>query len=193
MLDSDSAKSAEPKLLHLRGAEPRQRASDPGPSPVDEPAAFYRRYAPYVARIVIRLHAVDDELEDLVHDVFASAFSQADKLRELGAARGWLATITVRTVRRRLHKSRLRRVLRLEGELPVQIEAPDASPEQVMLLHEIYRLLEQLPVNDALAWKLRYIEGERLQAVADHLGCSLATAKRRIARAGAHLEVNLRA
>ena len=183
------ANRASPAVVPLRGTARELR--DRGPSPVDEPAAFYRRYAAYVARIVIRLHAVDEDLDDLVHDVFVSAFAQADKLRDLGAARGWLATITVRTVRRKLHKARLRRMLWLAEEVPLQVEAPGASPEQLMQLQEVYRSLEQLPVNDALAWKLRYVEGQRLQEVADHLGCSLATAKRWIARASAHLEVNL--
>lgn len=178
-------------LAKAEPAEPTDLAAQLGPSPVDEPAQFYRRYSPYVARIVIRLHAVDDELEDLVHDVFATAFRQADKLRDLRAVRGWLATITVRTVRRRQQKHRLRRMVGLDEHLPVQLEAPGASPEQRMRVQEIYRCLEQLPVNDALAWKLRHVEGEALKQVAATLECSLATAKRRIARASAHLEVNL--
>lgn len=162
----------------------------PSPSPVDEPAAFFRRYAPYVARIIIRLHAVDDDLEDLVHDVFVAAFRQAEQLREPEAARGWLGTITVRSVRRRLHQRRIRRWIGLEADSPIQIEDKGATPEDRLQLIEIHRLLEQVAVVDAVAWKLRYFGGEPLEEVARQCECSLATVKRRIARASAHLEVN---
>jgi RNA polymerase sigma-70 factor (ECF subfamily) len=47
----------------------------------------------------------------------------------------------------------------------------------------IYRLLDELPANERLAWTLRHIEGEQVEAVASLCGCSLATAKRRIAAA----------
>lgn len=162
------------------------------PSPVDAPAEFFRRYSPYVARIVLRLHSVDDDLEDLVHDVFVVAFRQADKLRDIEAARGWLATITVRTVRRRMQQRRVRRWIGLESEAPLQIADRGASAEDRMQLAEIHHLLEQVAIEDALAWKLRYIGGERLEEVARQCECSLATVKRRIARASAALEVGSR-
>lgn len=172
---------------------PASGEPEPSPSPVDAPAEFFRRYSPYVARIVMRLHAVDQELEDLVHEVFVVAFRQADKLREVEAARGWLATITVRTVRRRQRQRKLRRWIGLESEAPLQLaELADhrASPDDCLQLAEIYQLLDRVAVEDALAWKLRYVGGEQLDEVARQCECSLATAKRRIARASAFLEVN---
>jgi len=137
-----------------------------------------------------REDAVDDDLEDLVHDVFVAAFRQAEQLREPEAARGWLGTITVRSVRRRLHQRRIRRWIGLEADSPIQIEDKGATPEDRLQLIEIHRLLEQVAVVDAVAWKLRYFGGEPLEEVARQCECSLATVKRRIARASAHLEVN---
>jgi RNA polymerase sigma-70 factor (ECF subfamily) len=46
-------------------------------------------------------------------------------------------------------------------------------------------------VEQRLAWTLRHIEGERLEDVAARCGCSLATAKRRIAAAHAHLQAEM--
>ncbi|MGH7439658.1 MAG: sigma factor-like helix-turn-helix DNA-binding protein [Polyangiaceae bacterium] len=44
-------------------------------------------------------------------------------------------------------------------------------------------MLGTLPTDDRIAWLLRHVQGERLQDVALACGCSLATAKRRIAAA----------
>lgn len=182
----DAVASASPRLRAL----PASGDPEPSPSPVDAPAEFFRRYSPYVARIVMRLHAVDQELEDLVHEVFVVAFRQADKLRDVEAARGWLATITVRTVRRRQRQRKLRRWIGLESEVPLQLADRGATPEDCMQLSEIYQLLDRIAVADALAWKLRHVAGEPLDEVARQCECSLATVKRRIARASAFLEVN---
>ena len=55
-----------------------------------------------------------------------------------------------------------------------------ASPEQRAMLSAVYRILDRLPVNQRLAWTLRYVEGEQLERVAELCNCSLATVKRRI-------------
>jgi urease subunit alpha len=54
------------------------------------------------------------------------------------------------------------------------------SPAALAMMH---RALDEMPVNQRLAWSLRHIEGERLETVALLCHCSLATAKRRIVAA----------
>jgi RNA polymerase sigma-70 factor (ECF subfamily) len=65
---------------------------------------------------------------------------------------------------------------------------PSASPEQKALLGRVYRVLDGMPTNERVAWALRYVEGEPLESVAVLSGCSLATAKRRIAAAARTIE-----
>ena len=48
-----------------------------------------------------------------------------------------------------------------------------------------------MDVDQRLAWSLRYVEGEKLEQVAEHCGCSLATAKRRISAAHARIQAEL--
>ena len=57
------------------------------------------------------------------------------------------------------------------------------SPERRALLARVYQVLDKIAVEQRLAWTLRYVEGEKLERVAEQCGCSLATAKRRIASA----------
>jgi len=49
------------------------------------------------------------------------------------------------------------------------------------------RELGRMPPDHQIAWMLRYVEGEDLEDVARLCGCSLATAKRRIAAASERL------
>jgi RNA polymerase sigma-70 factor (ECF subfamily) len=152
-------------------------------------AAVYRRWAPYVASVAARLLGSRHEVEDVVHDVFMAAVKGLRGLRDPDAIRGWLAAITTRVVSQRLQARRRWRWLRF-GAAPevARIEAPGASPEEQALLARVYAALEDVPVRERTAWILRMIEGDDLMSVAAACGCSLATAKRRIAAAQARID-----
>lgn len=154
-------------------------------------AAFFRRYAPYVARIGLRILGRDTELDDLVQDVFAVAFRRRHQVRDLAAVKGWLATITVRSARLMMRKRKLRAAVGLAPPHERALVDPDASPEQRALLQRVYECLDEIPVEHRLAWTLRHVDGRKLDEVATLCGCSLATAKRRIAAAHAHLQESL--
>ena len=147
-------------------------------------AAVFRQFAPYVATIAYRILGTRDELDDVVQDVFLSAHRALDTLRNPDAINSWLATVTVRLCRQRLRRRRMRRWLLLETP-PAAFEPPDpgASPETRAALNDVFRALESVPVNARIAWSLRYLQGERLERVAELAGCSLAAVKRRLARA----------
>jgi RNA polymerase sigma-70 factor, ECF subfamily len=142
--------------------------------------ALFRRYERYVAAVVVRLLGRDDfEVDDAVQDVFWLASRRMHRLQDLDQARGWLVTAATRVVRRKLRRRRWRALF--HGRQPIsEVPAAGATPEQRALLARIYRVLDQLPTAQRLAWTLRYLEGERLEDVARACGCSLATAKRRI-------------
>ncbi|MEM6734334.1 MAG: sigma-70 family RNA polymerase sigma factor [Myxococcota bacterium] len=151
--------------------------------------ALYRRFAPYVAAIGNRLLGRPDEVDDLVQDVFLIADRGLSSIRDPKATKGWLATITVRVARKRLRKRHMRRWVGLD-EIPNSKEFLAVLPKQEhrVLFGRIYRALDELPTDDRIAWTLRYVEGEKLESVAQLCGCSLATAKRRIAKAQAMIQ-----
>ena len=153
--------------------EPRQRL-----------AQLYADYAQLVAWFASRLLTRPEEIEDVVQEVFLIAASNLGNLTDPPKIRGWLKTVTVRRVGRRLRLAKLRARL---GIGPVRIEtvehlvaAPQASPEDRAALRELLEALAKLPVQLRIAWTLRHMHGESLEAVAEIAGCSLATAKRRI-------------
>jgi RNA polymerase sigma-70 factor (ECF subfamily) len=160
--------------------------------PADDPLDFdsvFRRYSPYVAAVAHRLLGRDADVDDTVQEVFMVAVRGLSSVRDPLAVKSWLARIAVRTARRRLQMRRFRTFLGIDDPTTYEALADEqASPEQRVLLQRVYRVLDSLPADQRIAWTLRHIEGEQLDAVAALSGCSLATAKRRIAAAARSLE-----
>jgi RNA polymerase sigma-70 factor (ECF subfamily) len=163
-----------------------------GTSPDIPLEALYARYAPYVAAIAMRILGRESEVEDLVQDVFATAVRGLRRRRNHAEVKRWLATVTVRRSIRRLRLLALWSWMDLDEEPHWErIADADVSPDERRLVAQVYRALERLPIRDRVAWVLRHVEGESLQQVADLCGCSLATVKRRIARAQTRISVTL--
>ena len=180
--NGDVAASSRP----VPGAPLSSDAPDADTTASDNVDSFIRAYSPYVARLAYRLLGRDEEVDDVVQDVFVAFLRFRQDIREPAAVRSWLATTTVRTVHKRL-RTRMRRVralLRLEGDhTQTEAAAQGASPEDHTALARIHHALDAVPAKVRIAWVLRYLEQETNEDVARLCRCSLATAKRRIAQA----------
>ncbi len=162
------------------------------PSTRVTPESLYRDYGRYVASIAHRLLGRDDEVDDLTQDVFLAAHRGLHNLRDPDAAKAWLASITVRLARRKLRVRHVRMMLGLLSDADCEdVASPDASPEDRSLVARVYRLLDKLPADERIAWTLRYLEGQKLDVIAEICGISLATAKRRITAAQEHVRRGL--
>jgi len=193
-----------PRLRLIGADDSRVRASESPLGPPDEQLVarvgrgdalafetLYRRHAAFALNLAVRIQGSTADVEDVVHDAFLRAHERLEDLREGTAFRAWLGSIVVRIVRTRLRRRRLVALLGLAAPEPVDLEAvaaPDADPEARALLAQVYALLQLLPADDRIAWTLRYVDRHRLESVAELTGCSLATAKRRIARAQSYLD-----
>lgn len=197
---------AEPSLRLIRG----QRASGTLPSEFsalpdaqlvllaqsgarDAFEALYRRYVAFALNLAVRLNPSGEEAEDVVHDAFLKAHANLDTLRDTSAFRSWLGAIVVRLVRTRLRRARIQRFLGLAPNNPVDLDAlasDAASPQVRAELAQVYGLLGLLSTEDRIAWTLRNVEQRRLEEVAAMCECSLATVKRRIAKAQRFIEEN---
>jgi len=159
--------------------------------------ALYLKHVTYIAGMCARLLRSVDASEDVTQDAFVLAFSKIASLRDPEAFRGWLASIAVNLVRRRLMRQRLLRFLGLDRDLddaPLDdLAREDLSVEARSELAALDFVLRQLPAHQRVAWMLRHVEGEPLEAVAEASGCSLATAKRWIAAADGRIrrDVNI--
>jgi RNA polymerase sigma-70 factor (ECF subfamily) len=187
------------------------RPEMPLPSPSDEAelarqaasgrvsaqAELFRRHAPRLTALLTRLLGSTSDAEDAVQDTFLVAFRDLKQLRDVSSVGAWLRQIAVHQAHRRFRRRKLFSVLGLDrGEQDATLDKlidstsrPDLAAEVVLL----ERVVASLPTADRMAWMLRYVEGHELTEVAALCGCSLATAKRRIAAAHAkisrHVEI----
>jgi RNA polymerase sigma-70 factor (ECF subfamily) len=148
---------------------------------------LYRRHVRYLLAISTRLLSNRSEGEEVVQDTFIVGFEQLGTLREPAALRSWLARIAVNLVRRRLRRGRLLRFLGLDrapdDATLAELAAPTLKPDDHAELALVDRMLLGMPAERRIAWMLRRVEGLPLAEVATLCGCSLATAKRRVAAA----------
>jgi RNA polymerase sigma-70 factor (ECF subfamily) len=152
-----------------------------GPPSFDD---VYARHSGYVAGLAGRILGRNDEVPDVVQDVFLIVHRRLGDVRSAEALRTWLGRITVREASRRL---RWRRVRGFLGRLPAP-EAdlvPDegAGTELRPVIALLYSVLDRVPAGPRAAWVLRHLLDEPLENIAELCGCSLATVKRRIAAA----------
>jgi RNA polymerase sigma-70 factor (ECF subfamily) len=147
--------------------------------------ALFRRHVQDVSRTAARVLGRDAEVDDVVQDAFVLAFSRLGALREGASFGGWLGRITLNLVRARLRSRRWWSWLGLdtdeEGLEGLASEGLD--PERLTELRRIDAVLRRMDAEARMAWILRHVEGWRLEEIADGLGVSLATTKRRLAHA----------
>jgi RNA polymerase sigma-70 factor (ECF subfamily) len=198
-----SASPRPPLRLVAREGEVRRgnaSLSDPGLSATDdleladalvagEPWAAtvtWNKHAPMVFGFLRRALGPNADVEDLTQEVFVGLFAGARSLRHREALRSFIYSIAVRTLKWELRRRRARAVLHFSGfdQLPDQpVPALDAESRQA--LRRFYAILDRLGAQERTAFVLRHMEGFKLDEVARALGVSLATAKRRLARASA--------
>ena len=148
--------------------------------------ALFRRYIAMVNGLGYRLLGRDSDLEDLVQDSFTEAWRSLPRLENPQAFASWMSSIVVRTAHKMLRRRKIARSLGLRRSEPIDLDAliaTTAPPDARIELRGIYRLVESLPTGTRVAFILRRVEGLPLEAIAESMGTSLATVKRRIASA----------
>jgi RNA polymerase sigma-70 factor (ECF subfamily) len=156
-------------------------------------AMIYRRYVPLVATTARRLLRNPSDVDDIVQETFLIAFEKIHGLLDAEALPGWLLKIAVSRVHRRFRWRRF--LVVFGGEDPTALlenqATTEASPEQRAELALIDRALGELPRKVRTPWILRHVAGCQLEEIAAACACSLATVKRRIARAEACVRKHL--
>lgn len=140
-----------------------------------------------------RLMPGDPDIEDLAQDVFIQAFDGLHRLTEPAAFGTWLGSITIRTAHKRLRRKRLKRRLGLARSEPIDVDSiisSEAPPDVASELRAMYLMLDTLPVEVRIALVLRRVEGLQLTEIAEQMGLSLATVKRRLEAAEAALALS---
>jgi RNA polymerase sigma-70 factor, ECF subfamily len=158
-------------------------------------ALLFRRYAAVANHLAYRLLGRDDELDDVVQQSFVTVFEQLSRLSEPLAFRAWLTSIVTRTTIATIRRRRLLWRLGFVSADRVQIEnilANDAPPDVLAELELVYLALDAMPAVERVVLVLRCIEQLSLEEIASQTCLSLATVKRRLARAEQRLKLRMR-
>lgn len=148
-------------------------------------AALFDLVGAQVNRVVWRVLGADEDHDDLVQQVFVALLAGLSRVREPEALRGWVAAVTVNTVRSEIRRRRVRRWFGGQTTPSEWVHTPAASHETRELLERTYAVLARLPADERIAFALRFIDEQPLSDVAAACDCSLATIKRRISAAQA--------
>jgi len=154
------------------------RAGHPGAA-----AVFYDRHAAHVCRTLAVALGADDDLPDLLQEVFMRALDGIKQLRDAERVRGWLTSIAIFVARAHIRMRSRRGWLRVfspEHTHPSALEQPSLDVRRA--LREVYAVLDEMPVGERLAFVLRFVDGMTLTDAAEACATSLATFKRRLAR-----------
>lgn len=149
-------------------------------------AILLERFGALVERLARRILGNDRHIDiaDVVHDTFVAAFSSAHTLKAPEALVSWMQSVATHTACKTIRRRKARAWLRFVA--PEDLPEPCARPpsEDAVEAHDrTYRILERFSANERAVFALRFIDGMALSEVAVACGVSLATAKRRIARA----------
>jgi RNA polymerase sigma-70 factor (ECF subfamily) len=146
---------------------------------------FFGRYQATVNRLVWRLLGADAAHDDVVSVAFETMVRRIRDVRSPGALEGWVRAVTVNATRMELRGRRWRRLFSRSIDEGVGLDHPDLSvpdEEQRERLRVLYRALGRLGADERQMLVLRHLEGLELTEVAEAMGCSLATLKRRLVR-----------
>jgi RNA polymerase sigma-70 factor (ECF subfamily) len=145
------------------------------------PRLAWHQFAPMVHRMLKRAFGPEHEVDDLVQEVFLTLFKRVHTLREPQALKAFVIAVTAHTIRYELRRRKALRWLHF-GDLP-DARAADSDLDSREAVVRLYRILDRQGASDRTVFVLRYLEGLELVDVSQALGVSLATAKRRVARA----------
>ncbi len=147
-------------------------------------AALLDRYGLLVERLMRRILGHDNELADLVQDAFATILSSIGQVRDENAVKAWIASVAVHTAHHAIRRRKLTRLIFFwhKDDLP-DVPARETNMGAREALRRVYAALDQLPANERVVFTLRFIEEMPLEEIASACNVSIATVKRRIARA----------
>jgi RNA polymerase sigma-70 factor (ECF subfamily) len=151
--------------------------------------ALFKRYVRMAVGQSWRLIPGEDP-EDLAQDALVHALTNLHTLEQPQAFAAWLSAIIVRLAMTRLRKKHLLTRIGLRGAEQIDPEAmvSNVNPDAQAQLREVYAVLATLPPEERTALVLRRVEGLELKEIAEQMGLSLATVKRRLTAAEALLQ-----
>lgn len=155
--------------------------------------ALMERYTPYVSKVVwniLRNALPSADGEEVVSDVFLTAWRRAEDLRP-GSVKAWLAAVARNRAKSRLRKTG--REMPLEEDL-LEIPGPDDPPNDLEQAEErrlVRQAVDALPGQDREIFLRHYYYGQTVQEIAEQMDINGSTVKTRLYRGRTKLKQTL--
>jgi len=139
-------------------------------------AAIWHRHSPVVRRMLQRSMGPDQEVEDLLQEVFMGLVKSVTRLEDPSTLRAYLVGIAFRAAAMEIRRRKVRRWVTLTrtGEVPEGPSSPN-QPEERRALRALYGILDTLSARERLIFVARYVEGMQIEETAEALKLSKAT------------------
>ncbi|NKB67606.1 MAG: sigma-70 family RNA polymerase sigma factor [Candidatus Latescibacteria bacterium] len=160
----------------------------------DAYAELIDRYAGLVHGLVLERVRRPDEVEDIMQEVFAKAYTHLATLRQPNRFGPWVASIAANLATNWWRRNRLRLEVEAQGEdhfAPNRNRGPDEQLEEREAFGVVWEALDRLPPEYRRVVVLYHLEGCRQRDIARFMQISVHTVKWRLRRAQSRMQAEL--
>ena len=145
--------------------------------------SLYADLYPLVSRVVRATLGADQEQDDVLQTTLLQVFRNIGSVRDPANLEGWVAAVAANTARHEIRDRRRRR--RVFRAFPEDSRRPSYDPDFESACRQAgaRRILARMRERDREVLTLWLAGAGTIAEIAESLGCSLSTARRRLCRA----------
>lgn len=145
---------------------------------------LYRRHAPVLYSLIVRIVRDSATAEDLLQDVFWQIWENAGQYRGSGAAMAWITRVARNRALDQLRRQRARPDTTNSDAEEVESIADSSTTEEVVEIQmrraQVQRALAEIPEDQRLCLEMAYFEGLTQREIAEQTNTAVGTIKSRI-------------
>jgi RNA polymerase sigma-70 factor (ECF subfamily) len=149
-------------------------------------AELFDRYLQVVRRVLARTLGGASDIDDSVQETFLTVVRRAETLRDASALSSFIVSVAIRVARNELRSRAIRRWIGLDDERTHAGVSDDPLAREGVRRLDL--ALNRLDADSRILFVLRHVEQCELSELAELTHTSLATVKRRLARAEKRFE-----
>jgi RNA polymerase sigma-70 factor, ECF subfamily len=145
---------------------------------------LYDSYAGYVRSMLVRIRGADDDLPDLINEVFCQVLKSVHSIRRSDRIKEWVAKTTVYVARGAIRRRKRRNWLIFfpSAELYENAYGAEIDYDKIEIANAIRQIVNSMRTDDQLIFTLRFFEEMEISELANAVGVSPATVKRRLVK-----------
>jgi RNA polymerase sigma factor (sigma-70 family) len=152
---------------------------------------LYERYYPYILGICVRYAQVKEDAEDMMQEVFVSAFTKLNTLKDIQAFPLWIKRIAVNTCISYVSQKKILWVMLNEKLNATEMEQGEDLSVKGLTPEVLHEEIAKLPYGYRVVLNLYAIEGLSHKEIAEQLRISEITSRTQYMKAKKILKVKL--